>query len=115
MLNIKWATNLLGIKKAELFDILEMDGKLKKRFLRKKEITRKDKLPETVQARVILLSDTLVDATECFEDEVSVRNWFNDQIPAFNFKKPIDKLREGSLGMYDVRVIIGQIEHGIYS
>ena len=41
-LDIRKATSLLGIKKEELFDILGMDEKLKKRFLRKKEIVRED-------------------------------------------------------------------------
>lgn len=114
-LDIRKATSLLGIKKEELFDILGMDEKLKKRFLRKKEIVREDKLPEVVRARAILLGDVLFSAKECFGREKKARSWFHSNIIVFNLERPLYQLHKGIVGIEDVRTIIGQITHGIYS
>ncbi|MDX2189723.1 MAG: antitoxin Xre/MbcA/ParS toxin-binding domain-containing protein [Bacteroidota bacterium] len=66
-----------------------------------------------VSEHILSLERLISEASELF-DSKQVIQWINSELPALDFKKPLDYM-DTIFGIDMVRHVVGRIKHGIYS
>ena len=73
-----------------------------------------DKFNASVSERILLLADIYAYGIDVFKTKEHFNNWLMSHIIALSGKRPIDRLNT-TLGMQEVREILGRIDYGVYS
>jgi putative toxin-antitoxin system antitoxin component (TIGR02293 family) len=73
-----------------------------------------DTFNAVVSERLLLLADLYAYGIEVFGEKERFNRWLVSEIRALAFKRPIDKLNT-TLGIQEVKQIIGRIDYGVYS
>ena len=73
-----------------------------------------EKFNAVVSERLLLLAELFVYGIEVFGEKERFNRWLVSEIRALGFKRPVDRLNT-TLGMQEVKQIIGRIAYGIYS
>ena len=73
-----------------------------------------EKFNAVVSERLVLLADIYAYGIEVFGEKERLNRWLVSEIRALGFKRPIDRLNT-TMGMQEVKQIMGRIAHGIVS
>lgn len=73
-----------------------------------------DTFNEVVSERLVLLADLYAYGIEVFGEQERFNSWLLSEIRALGFKRPLDRLNT-TLGIQEVKQIIGRIAYGVYS
>lgn len=73
-----------------------------------------EKFNTVVSERLLLLAELYAYGIEVFGEKERFNRWLVSEIRALGFKRPIDRLGT-TLGMQEVKQIIGRIAYGVYS
>ncbi len=111
-----------GVTKLEVEDVKNQTGldyetlahilSVTKATLHNKKGT--DTFNEVVSERLVLLADLYAYGIEVFGEKERFNSWLVSEIRALGFKRPVDRLNT-TLGVQEVKQIIGRIAYGVYS